>query len=345
MQEVIFVRVHWRTLSNHFSMRLKRDDLTKLCMHYLNLIFLLKRGFSMTAIACWLNREEGESIWAVSDSRITQHESVMTNHCPKLFSIPVSVIRSNDIYRLSPEKIMEFGFGFAGGTMIGINVKELLAVSLSSLHEVNYYDVQQPELTYDSYPSLYEIAVLTKGIAEKFILDIGQFFPRSVATEMIIYGFCFRTQVHKIIKIYNTPSNPTNLVIEDCLDLTTGTPVVLGDRKQQFREDIEMTRGRFENGTLNWWRASFIALNNWISQDTVNTIGGHIQFSMANRIGTRNLFMSSSESNPLDMTYAGISNTSALGFTIGQLSIMPMLGMTLPGENGWPYGDQILHND
>lgn len=91
----------------------------------------------MTAIACWLNREEGESIWAVSDSRITQHESVMTNHCPKLFSIPVSVIRSNDIYRLSPEKIMEFGFGFAGGTMIGINVKELLAVSLSSLHEVN----------------------------------------------------------------------------------------------------------------------------------------------------------------------------------------------------------------
>ena len=299
----------------------------------------------MTAIACWLNREEGESIWAVSDSRITQHESVMTNHCPKLFSIPVSVIRSSDTYRLLPEKIMEFGFGFAGGTMIGINVKELLAVSLSQLHEINFYDVQQQQrLPYSSYPSLYEIATLTKGIAEKLILDVGQSFPRSVATEMIIYGFCFRTQLNKIIKIYNTPSNPINLVIEDCLNLTSGTPVVLGDRKQQFQDDIEMTRRRFDTGTLNWWRAPFIALNNWIRQDTVNTIGGHIQFAMANSIGTKNLFMSHAEANSLDMTYAGINTTSDQKFTIGNLIIMPMIGMTLPEENGWPYGNQILSN-
>lgn len=299
----------------------------------------------MTAIACWLNREEGESIWAVSDSRITQHESVMTNHCPKLFSIPVSAIRSNDTYRLFPERIMEFGFAFAGGTMIGINVRELLAVSLSQLHEINLCDVQQQQrLPYSSYPSLYDIAILTKEIAEKLIMDVGQSFPGSVGTEMIIYGFCFRNQSHKIIKIYNTPSNPINLVIEDCVNLTSGTPVVLGDRKQQFQDYIEMTRRRFDTGTLNWWRAPFIALNNWIRQDTVNTIGGHIQFAMASRLGTKNLFMSHADVTPLDMTYAGINTTSDQRFTIGKLIIMPMIGMTLPEENGWPNGNQILSN-
>ncbi|WP_256844213.1 MULTISPECIES: hypothetical protein [unclassified Pantoea] len=299
----------------------------------------------MTAIACWLNSEEGESIWAVSDSRITQHESVMTNHCPKLFSIPVSVIRSSDTYRLFPERIMEFGFGFAGGTMIGINVRELLAVSLSQLHEINFCDVQQqPRLPYSSYPSLYEIATLTKEIAEKLILDVGQSFPHSVATEMIIYGFCFRTQSHKIIKIYNTPSNPVNLVIEDCLNLTSGVPVVLGDRKQQFQDHIEMTRRRFDSGTLNWWRAPFIALNNWIRHETVNTIGGHIQFAMANRIGTKNLFMSHADANSFDMTYAGINTTSDQRYSIGNLIILPMIGMTLPEEDGWPNGNQIMSN-
>ena len=30
----------------------------------------------MTAIACWFNREESDSIWAVSDSRITQQNIV-----------------------------------------------------------------------------------------------------------------------------------------------------------------------------------------------------------------------------------------------------------------------------
>lgn len=33
----------------------------------------------MTAIACWFNREESDSIWAVSDSRITQQNSRLTD--------------------------------------------------------------------------------------------------------------------------------------------------------------------------------------------------------------------------------------------------------------------------
>ena len=86
----------------------------------------------MTAIACWINREEHESIWVVSDSRITQQNSTLTDHCPKLFSIPVSVIRKSDTYRIYPQKILELGFGFAGSTMIGINVKEMLKKSSQS---------------------------------------------------------------------------------------------------------------------------------------------------------------------------------------------------------------------
>ncbi|WP_063659634.1 hypothetical protein [Aliivibrio fischeri] len=46
----------------------------------------------MTSIAIWLNREEGDSIWAASDSKLTGNQlSTMSENCPKLFSIPVQV--------------------------------------------------------------------------------------------------------------------------------------------------------------------------------------------------------------------------------------------------------------
>lgn len=120
----------------------------------------------MTAIACWINCEELESVWAVSDSRITQptsplQVSPLTDHCPKLFSIPVFAIRSTDLFRMSPQKILEFGFGFAGSTVIGINVKEMLALSLSQLHEIGNSN-SESQLPTETYPSLYEISLLAK---------------------------------------------------------------------------------------------------------------------------------------------------------------------------------------
>lgn len=299
----------------------------------------------MTAIACWINREESESVWAVSDSRITQPTSPqqlspLTDHCPKLFAIPVSVIRSTDVCRILPQKILEFGFGFSGSTVIGINVKEMLALSLSQLNEIGNSHPGQP-LPSETFPSLYEIAILAKKIAEQYMYDLGQYFPRSVRIEMIIYGFCKRTQVHKIIKLNNSCATPAILNIEDCEDLDSGRPILLGDRREELYELIETTKQSFTFDTINWWRSPFIALNNWINQNAVDTIGGHIQLSHADNIGTRISFLSNINANSISMTHAGINTTESFGTTIGQFILMPMQGMSLPNEDGWEFGNRV----
>lgn len=302
----------------------------------------------MTAIACWINREEHEQVWAVSDSRITQpirsqQFSTLTDHCPKLFSIPVSVFRATDHVRTFPQKILEFGFGFAGSTLIGINVKEMLALSLSQLSEIdNDYPGQQ--LPLESYPSLYEIAVLAKRIAEQYMHDLGQYFPDSVRVEMVIYGFCKRTQAHKIIKLNNSSASPAVLNIEDCEDLDSGRSILLGDRQGEFHELIESTRQRFTFDTINWWRSPFIALNNWINQSSVDTIGGYIQLSRASTFGAIISFLTNINDNTISMTHAGINTSESFGITIGRFFLMPMQGMLLPGENGWEHGDRIARN-
>lgn len=294
----------------------------------------------MTAIACWFNREEGDSIWAVSDSRITQQNSRLTDHCPKLFSIPVSVIRSSDVYRIHPQKIFEFGFGFAGSTMIGINVKEMLAVSLARLHEIENNNPEQ-QISTETFPSLNEIALLTKNIAEQYMSDIGQSFPQAVRIQMIIFGFCWRTQTYKIIKLNNSVEHPANLHIEDIQDLSTGTPVLLGDNLHELSDFIENTKQQFTPNTINWWRTPFIALNNWINQETVNTIGGYIQLVRSHPFGTRVSFLTNLNENIIRTSYAGINTTESFGPTIGGFILMPMDGMSLPEENGWDVGNQI----
>lgn len=299
----------------------------------------------MTAIACWVNSEEQESVWAVSDSRITQftsHQQVspLTDHCPKLFTIPVSVIRSVDNFRIFPEKIFEFGFGFAGSTVIGINVKEILALSLSQLNEIgNNHQGQQ--LPSDLYPSLNEIADLAKKIAEQYMHDLGQYFPSSVRIEMVIYGFCKKTQTHKIIKLNNSSTTPAVINIVDCEDLDSGNAILLGDRQAEFREIIEITKQRFTFDTINWWRSPFIALNNWINQSLVSTIGGYIQLSRADILGARISFLTNINENSISMSHAGINTTESFGTTIGQLILMPMQGMSLPGEDGWDFGNRV----
>ncbi len=81
----------------------------------------------MTSIVCWRNRDDFfEGVWAVSDSRVSGAGGVWTDNCPKLFSIHANCFNSADDYsRSRPKRVLSFGFGFAGSTLIGTNVKEM----------------------------------------------------------------------------------------------------------------------------------------------------------------------------------------------------------------------------
>jgi len=179
----------------------------------------------------------------------------MTDNCPKLFSIAVKVYLKGDFLRKVPNELFSFGFGFgfAGSTLIGSNVKEMLTVFVGNLGKVNFYD--NPDFPFDEkIPSLYEIANLTKTIMERYILSMGIFFPLNARCEIVVFGFCLKSKKYQVFKICNTPEDPAQLIIIES-EISNGQYLVLGDQVEKVSSLINSTRANFEVNTINWHRA------------------------------------------------------------------------------------------
>ncbi|CVD66788.1 hypothetical protein [Serratia marcescens] len=299
----------------------------------------------MTAIAIWFNQEESRGIWAVSDSRVSQGNSVMTDNVPKIFSIPVKVTRCEDMLHRSPVHIFDFGFCFAGSTIIGTNVKEMLSISISNLTEVNFSSggapVNNEAQTFKSfYPSLVDIAKLTKFFGEKYIRSLGELFPENVRTSMSVFGYCFKMRKFIVVKMSNSPESPAALDMS-IHEFNGDEYILLGDSQSELSNAIEHTRSQFVENSLNWWRAPFIALNNWVNQQVSSTIGGYTQLCISNEFRTKVEHLSNINDQGLQTSYAGINYTDEFSSSIGGFILMPMSSMTLPGVDGWPQGNLV----
>ena len=256
----------------------------------------------------------------------------MTENCPKLFTISVNVVEHNGNKAPSQYELYSFGLGFAGSTLVGICVKEMLSTFLGRLRETSYYDV--PDYPFEKkVPTLYRVAQLAKIIAEKYIQRLGVCFPSSAKCELLIFGYCRHSQQYCVYKLCNTPQNVTEVIITEH-NVSNENFVVLGDQVEQVADLVSKTRQAFVPGTLNWWRAPFIALANIIRKGSIESIGGHLQFCMANQNGARLLYMCSATED-LDMSLVGFDLIKDTGFMLGGFTIDSFAGMMIPGENGW----------
>ncbi|USD65822.1 hypothetical protein [Vibrio sp. SCSIO 43136] len=286
----------------------------------------------MTSIICWRNQEETDGLWAVSDSRVSSGSSVMTDNCPKLFSLVASTFLEQDYLKLNPKRLFTFGFGFAGSTLIGTNVKEMLSMFVSNLSEINYYDM--PDYPFeDKLPSLMDVAVLSKKIAERYIHSMGQCFPQSARCEFVIFGYCPKYKKYTAIKLSNCPSSPAEIKLEE-VDVSNGAYLILGDQKERIGELVEDNKSKFEVKSLNWWRSPFIALANILREEDAGSIGGYLQFCLSTELDTRLHFLTPKDE--LCATYIGFKLFEDIN-SLGGFSIQVPGGMTMPDVDGWSF--------
>lgn len=259
----------------------------------------------MTSIICWNNKSEDwyPGIWAVADSRVSSDAGPMTDSLQKLFVLPVNIYQGEaTVTREHPHRILSVCYGFAGSTLIGTSVKDILALCLDNLTEMSYYDENGDisKTLEERMPSIEEIAKLTQKIAQKYLMAMGSYYPNKARCEIVIFGFCKKYNDTKIFVLKNSPEQPAEISFEE-MDVSGGGYVILGDKKEDILKEIERKNIACAE-ELHWKnRTPIIALQQIIKDFSLPTIGGHAQICMATKLVSRTMYISdaASQSFPL----------------------------------------------
>lgn len=250
----------------------------------------------MTSIICWNNKNEDwyPGLWAVADSKVSSDAGTMTDSLQKLFVLPVNIYQGEaKVTRERSHKILSICYGFAGSTLIGTSVKDILALCLDNLTEMNYYDESSDisKSVEERIPSIEEIAKLTQKIAQKYLMAMGAYHPKSARCEIVIFGFCKKYNDSKIYVLKNSPEQPAKISFEE-KNVSDGEYVILGDRKEDVRKEIE--RKNITCAEEQYWkgRTPIVALQQIIKNSSLETIGGHVQICVANRFVSRTMYIS-----------------------------------------------------
>ena len=272
----------------------------------------------MTSIICWNNKSEDwyPGLWAVADSRVSSDAGTMTDSLQKLFVLPVNMYQGkSEVTREHSHRILSICYGFAGSTLIGTSVKDILALCLDNLTETNYYDENGgiPKSIGERVPSVEEVAKLTQKIAQKYLMAMGTYHPNKARCEIVIFGFCKKYNDTKIFVLKNSPEQPAEISFEE-RDVSGGGYVILGDRKEDILKEIE--RKNIKCANEKYWknRTPIIALQQIIKDSSLATIGGHAQICMATRLVSRTMYISDVASqNPLLLGFDMFTDFGRLG--------------------------------
>ncbi|WP_423368604.1 hypothetical protein [Burkholderia sp. LMG 32019] len=206
----------------------------------------------------------------------------------------------------------------------------MLATVLGDLQELHYYDA--PNYTFEERrPTLADIAELARKLAEKYIQSIGVHYPTNAKCELIIFGFCIKSEKFRIFKILNSPETPASVNVAEC-PVSDSKFVVLGDQRVFIREHILSLREKFQVGSPNWRRAPITTLAAVLREDEIDSIGGYLQLCAASHYDVRHL--------PITVTgecrwpFVGFDLCRDIGHIGGFLPGMS-LGLSAPGPDGW----------
>ncbi|WP_369959896.1 hypothetical protein [Pseudomonas benzenivorans] len=140
-------------------------------------------------------------------------------------------------------------------------------------------------------PSIEEIAKLTQKIAQKYLTALGSFDPIRACCEIVIFGFCKKHNDTKIYVLRNSPEQRAEVGFEE-KKVADGEYVILGDRKEAVRKEIE--RKNITCAEDKYWkgRTPIVALQQIIKDSSLSTIGGHAQVCMATKFTSRTMYIS-----------------------------------------------------
>lgn len=245
----------------------------------------------MTSIIIWKNNENGESLWAVSDSRVTgEGEKPMVEACPKLYAIPIQIQPvDTSSFQL---QVSSFGFCFAGSTLIGQTAYQKLSMLMTRLRPLEEMEIENPRAILPRLPTLENISNILLDIVANLVADICnyKFLLNSQSPpmyEVTIFGYCHKINAFKAYSIKSNSEDPLSPLKTE-VDLNKFH--IMGCKQEEILEKIITTRNGYDENTLSWWRAPYEALKNILSENEYNTIGGEIQVAKSYDNGTEIYF-------------------------------------------------------
>lgn len=281
---------------------------------------------ALTSIVIWLNEDDYlPGLWAVSDSRVSNVNNILTDNYPKLSAIHAMSYKTEDFSRSQPRHVLSIGFAFSGSTLIGSTVREMLSIFLSTLTEIDYYDA--PDLPFDEkIPSLEEIAMFASRLASKYVASLGVHYPANARIEIAIFGHCTRSNALQVFRVFNEPIAPEVVAIEH-VSLNEHDLLVLGDNRSAVAETISMKRSLCGRHSLEWNRAPILALLDIAEDINFSSIGGGLQLCAAGRFGIRHLPLTKPES--MQHFFVGFDLFESAP-SIGGFSYNHSIGLTYP---------------
>ncbi|MBW1250979.1 hypothetical protein I7860_30400 [Pseudomonas tolaasii] len=283
----------------------------------------------MTSIICWNNQSEDwyPGLWAVADSRVSGQSGTMTDSLQKLFALPVNIYEGDSKFTGEfCQRILHVCYGFSGSTLIGTAVKDMLASCLDNLSEMAYYDENGDvhRSVEERMPSIEEIARLAQKIAQKYLIAVGFSYPDNARCEIVIFGFCKKSNDYKIFVLKNAPEHPADILIEE-KNIAAGEYLILGDKVEVVREEIE--RKKITCAEYPYWkgRTPIVALQQIIKDSSLASVGGYAHLCIATRFCSRTMYIS--DSGPLSFQLLGFDMLSDFGMLGGySVSMSPTLG-------------------
>ena len=247
----------------------------------------------MTSIAIWLNSESStEKVWAVGDSRISgTNDKVISDSCPKIFSIPIQVNVDNEQY--FQMKISALGFCFSGSTIIGHTCYLKLSEALSKLtmtsHSGNFYEPKK-------LPAVSELAKLLKTFANNSLKELCDYhfmtcnksIPQS---ELAIWSYCNQSEQFKLFSLKLTPNPQSEFQIEE-VDLRSTKYYLLGSRQDYVQSKINGIYAEAEENSLRFYRAPCHGIQEVIIEEQSQQIGGQLQIAITDKFNTHIYFPS-----------------------------------------------------
>jgi hypothetical protein len=244
----------------------------------------------MTIAVIW---EEDQGVWAVADTRIstpgiTTVVQPITDHGPKIFSLPLAIRQPSSFdIRLQTS----IGYAYAGSAGPALAAHALCSAALQNLVASNGRN-----------PSLGEIADFISIVAKRYMRNWAERWPNNWEFTALIFGWC---QINARLEAYQlVPSIKTEIQVESrCVDLSA--PMSIGSGAAEFRRQFQIFVDSGQDSVGRSKRLPLLAVENIVERHVREDVGGDVQLGYATSSGMRIL----SRSRPLNPCTSQVSTT------------------------------------
>ena len=211
----------------------------------------------------------------VGDSRVSDRGLKLSDHCAKIFAVPVLARPLPNEKDFTPgiDYARTMGFAYAGGALIGLNTAAVLASTLSSLTRLGPFRLL----------CVQELAELARKVFELICIDITK--PASALSSEA--AFCGHCDVHADFEMYHLkPVLPTTEPFQIKMTRVPNDSILqLGEKQAEILELIKTRTPLLPAGTPDWQRHPKHVIEEVIRSTTSSTIGGNLQMAMGSPEG------------------------------------------------------------